>query len=100
MDRDAQFLRRLTWSPAMAAVMARRGVVAARAGKGERAPHGRDDVEPGARQPLYARALLIWPRLDRARLARTRGDPRKVARLVARRTIHSEESILSLLRSG
>jgi hypothetical protein len=80
--------------------MARRGVLAGSVGEGESSPQGRDDVERGARQPLYARALLIWPRLDRAQLTRTHGDPRKVARLVARRTIHSEEAILSLLRSG
>ena len=68
-------------------------------------PHGPGGVEPGARHrtgsgalhPLCARALSIWPGLDRARLSRTRGDPRKLARLVARRTIHSEETILTLL---
>jgi hypothetical protein len=47
---------------------------------------------------IYARALLLWPGLDRSRLTRTHGDPCKVARLVAQRTIHSEESILRLLR--
>ena len=84
----------------MAAVMERRGVPAGNAGRGESAPQVRDDVGAGSLKPLYARALLIWPRLDRAQLTRTRGDPRKVARLVARRTNHSEEAILSLLRSG
>ena len=49
-------------------------------------------------QATYARALLLWPGLDRGRLARTHGDPRKVARLVARRTIHGEDTILQLLR--
>ncbi len=49
-------------------------------------------------QDIYARALLLWPGLDRRRLVRTHGDPRKVARLVARRTIHGEEAILRLLR--
>ncbi len=52
---------------------------------------------PGARDPLCARALSIWPGLDRTQLTRTHGDPRKLARLVARRTIHSEEAILTLL---
>jgi hypothetical protein len=84
----------------MAEAMARRLVPAGSAAKGESAPRGRHDVDPGARLPLYARALLIWPRLDRAQLTRTHGDPRKVARLVARRTNHSEEVILSLLQSG
>lgn len=82
----------------MAAMTTRRGVPAGGGARGRSAPQGRDDVEPGALQQLYTRALLIWPRLDRARLTRTRGDPRKVARLVARRTNHSEEAILSLLR--
>ncbi len=49
-------------------------------------------------QAIYARALLLWPGLDRRRLVRTNGDPRKVARLVGRRTIHSEEVILQLLQ--
>jgi hypothetical protein len=84
----------------VAAVIARPGVPAGSAGMAQGTPPGRNDVEPGARHPLYARALLIWPRLDRAQLTRTHGDPRKVARLIARRTIHSEEVILSLLRSG
>ena len=63
-------------------------------------PGTRPEPRPGARHSLYARALLIWPGLDRTQLARTQGDPHKVARLVARRTIHSEEAILSLLRGG
>jgi hypothetical protein len=99
MDREVPFLRRHAGSPAMAAVIAQRGVPAGSTGNAESTP-GCDDVEPGARHPLYARALLIWPRLDRGQLTRTHGDPRKVARLVARRTIHSEEVILSLLRSS
>jgi hypothetical protein len=81
----------------MAAVMARREPPAGSAGRARRARQARVEMVPGPPQPLYARALLIWPRLDRAQLTRTRGDPRKVARLIARRTIHSEEVILSLL---
>jgi len=42
-------------------------------------------------------ALLHWPRLDRAALARARNDPRKIARLVARRTAHPFEVILAML---
>jgi hypothetical protein len=83
----------------VAAVMARLDVPAGTAGIGDSAPQGYNDA-PGACQSLFARALCIWPRLDRTQLTRTRGDPRKVARLIARRTIHSEEAILSLLRSG
>jgi hypothetical protein len=44
-----------------------------------------------------ARALLIWPGLDRARLATTRGDPHRIARLVARRTNLPHETILRML---
>lgn len=43
------------------------------------------------------RALMIWPGIDRSRLRRTQGDPWKIARLVARRTSLSTESILTLL---
>lgn len=56
-------------------------------------PRGRSE----ACKAIYARALVLWPRLDRGRLRRTHGDPLKVARLVARRTVLTEESILSLL---
>jgi hypothetical protein len=63
------------------------------------------DVGPSARsrgpdsrnEALYERANDLWPRLDRGRLSRTRGDPRKIARLIARRTALTEEAILLLL---
>jgi hypothetical protein len=42
-------------------------------------------------------ALLLWPRLDRPSLARTRGDPRLIARLVARRTSLSPEAVVAML---
>ena len=44
-----------------------------------------------------ARALAIWPRLDRRRLNRTCGDPARVARLVGRRTSLSPEAIFRKL---
>lgn len=44
-----------------------------------------------------ARALLIWPGLDRLKLARTRGHPGRVARLVGRRTALPHETILGML---
>jgi len=108
MDRDAPSPRRIGRDPAVAAVRAKDGASARSAGQVATAPHRVDAVEPGARpeprpgarHSLYARALLIWPGLDRTQLTRTQGDPQKVARLVARRTIHSEEAILSLLRGG
>ncbi len=43
------------------------------------------------------RALVLWPRLDRDRLRRTHGDPRKIARLVAQRTALSVDEIVALL---
>ncbi len=43
------------------------------------------------------RALLLWPRLDRVRLARTRGNPRLIARLVAQRSALPLEVILAML---
>ncbi len=77
------------------------------AGAGMDAPPGRVGMAAGARRiglgihhPLCERALAIWPGLDHTQLTRTHGDPRKVARLVARRTIHSEETILTLLQGG
>ncbi len=43
------------------------------------------------------RALLLWPGLDRPKLARTGGQPGRVARLVGRRTALSHETILRML---
>jgi len=51
----------------------------------------------GTHYPYRHVALLRWPRLDRAALARARDDPRKIARLVARRTAHPFEVILAIL---
>jgi hypothetical protein len=45
-------------------------------------------------------ALLLWPRLDPQRLARTRGDPWRIARLVARRTPRSLDEIVAMLTSS
>ncbi|NJD29528.1 MAG: hypothetical protein FIA92_14705 [Chloroflexi bacterium] len=43
------------------------------------------------------RALAVWPGLDRKKLARTCGDPVRVARLVERRTALPRESIIGIL---
>ncbi len=88
--------------------MAKDGERAGSASPVTAAPQRVDPVEPGtqsqpravSRHSLCVRALLIWPGLDRTQLSRTQGDPHKVARLVARRTIHSEEAILSLLEGS
>ncbi len=47
--------------------------------------------------PYSRRAIALWPRLDRERLRRTRGDPTRIARLVARRTTLSVETIVLML---
>ena len=49
---------------------------------------------------VCARALAMWPRLDRRKLSRTRGDPRRVARLIERRTALPREAILGILEGG
>lgn len=46
---------------------------------------------------VRSRALAVWPGLDRKKLARTCGDPARVARLVERRTALSRESIIGIL---
>jgi hypothetical protein len=43
------------------------------------------------------RALLLWPRLDRARLRKVAGDPRRIAEMVAGRTSQPFEVILAML---
>ena len=45
-------------------------------------------------------ALLLWPRLDPSLLARTRGDPWRIARLVARRTPRPLDEIVAMLTSS
>lgn len=57
----------------------------------------RPDVHRAREARYAARALAIWPRLDRDRLRRTGDDPVKIARLVAQRTTLSVEEILTLL---
>ena len=49
---------------------------------------------PGA---LEKRALVLWPRLDRAALRRCKNDAHRVAALVARRTTMPPEAILNML---
>lgn len=49
------------------------------------------------RAAVLVRAAFLWPGLDPRLLRRTGGDPRKVARLVGRRTIHGEDVIVRIL---
>ena len=46
---------------------------------------------------VRSRALAMWPGLDRRKLTRTCGDPKRVARLVEGRTALSRESIIGIL---
>ncbi|MFL5674109.1 MAG: hypothetical protein ACJ779_03825 [Chloroflexota bacterium] len=43
------------------------------------------------------RALLVWPRLDRRKLAKCADDPSRIARLVATRTNLPTEVIVAML---
>ncbi len=52
---------------------------------------------PADASDLRRRALAIWPRLDASKLARTCGEPAKVARLVERRTSLPRKAIVQLL---
>jgi hypothetical protein len=44
-----------------------------------------------------SRALVLWPRLERDRLARARNDPARVAALISHRTTLSLGAIMELL---
>jgi hypothetical protein len=83
------------WNRAWATERLERAVIAM-----QTSPGIHPTVRPMARRsmPHYsARALAIWPGLDRVRLARTRGDPAAITRLVMRRTSLSSEGIMSVL---
>lgn len=54
-------------------------------------------IERHAADAHTVRALALWPRLDPAGLSRAKGDPRRIARLVARRTLLPMEAIVLLL---
>jgi hypothetical protein len=43
------------------------------------------------------RAMLLWPRLDRARLRRVAADPARMAGLIERRTSQPYDAILAML---
>lgn len=59
--------------------------------------HEGQDSRPTRAYDPRPRALVVWPGLDRRKLARTCGDPDRVARLVERRTALPCEAILALL---
>ena len=60
-------------------------------------PDARTAPLPIAAPDYFARALALWPRLERGRLARVRHDPFRVAALISRRTTLSFEAIIELL---
>jgi len=64
----------------------------------DRTPDDGPSSEIGRR--IRRRALLLWPRLDRARLARTAGDPQRIARLVARRSSLPSDVIVAMLTAA
>ncbi len=46
---------------------------------------------------LSEKALTLWPRLDRRKLSRCRGDPRRMVALISRRTSLPRSAILAML---
>jgi hypothetical protein len=47
--------------------------------------------------PYLERAMLLWPRLDRARLRKIADNPTRIAEMVERRTSQPFEVILAML---
>jgi hypothetical protein len=70
-----------------------------RDGGGGNDGHGHGDHD-GESCRYYARAVAIWPRLDRRALSQCSCDPYRVARIVARRTSLPIEEIVELLVSA
>jgi hypothetical protein len=54
-------------------------------------------VDAIERFDVTERALLMWPRLDRRKLAKCADDPSRIARLVATRTNLPTEVIVGIL---
>jgi hypothetical protein len=50
-------------------------------------------------QEIARRALALWPRLNTRLIGRCRGDPWRIARVVARRTSLPTEVIVGMLLS-
>lgn len=59
--------------------------------------HTRGSVRADA---LLERARALWPGLHPRELAGTRGDPRRIVRLVARRSTEAPEVLLEMLLHG
>jgi hypothetical protein len=54
-------------------------------------------LQPEPPADYASRALALWPRIERQRLARVKHDPRRVAALISHRTRLSIAAILELL---
>lgn len=77
------------------------GAEAGYRGSGDR---GRDSGRVPARRSIkpatscyMERALLLWPRLNRARIRRVENDPARIAEIVERRTSQPYAAILAML---
>ena len=55
-------------------------------------------TRPATRDSRYVeRALLLWPRLERAKLRKYADDPARIAELVVRRTSQPYEAVLAMI---
>jgi hypothetical protein len=59
-----------------------------------------EDHRPPNTSVYLERAMLLWPRLDRARLSRFADDPARIAQLVQPRTSQPHDAILAMLTKG
>jgi len=74
-------------------------VVSRGSGQGLRkpAPRAVGRQERAVTSGYLERAMLLWPRLDRAKLRRVANDPSRIAEMVQRRTSQPYEVILAML---
>jgi len=61
------------------------------------APQGARRSEGAATKCYFERAMLLWPRLERAKIRRVSSDPCRIAEIVARRTKQPYDVILAML---
>jgi len=60
-------------------------------------PKGTRHSEGPATKCYFERAMLLWPRLERAKIRRVADDPCRIAEIVARRTKQPYDVILAML---
>ena len=61
------------------------------------APRAVDRHERPVTSSYLERAMLLWPRLDRARISKVADDPVRIAEIVERRTSQPFDVILAML---